>query len=100
MEAASFSGFIKTLIYIVFFYYVFKFISRLLFPILVKKAVNHAETRFREQAQSYQQQQSQYQNQYNSNQKKDGEITIDTSGAQPSREKKKVGEYVDFEELK
>lgn len=96
MELASFSNFLRTVLWIVFFYYAFRFVARLLFPVLVKKAVSHAEEQFRQQQQSYQH----YQNADTyRNTKKDGEVTVDTTGARPSMEKKKVGEYVDFEEL-
>lgn len=87
METASFSGFIETLCYILMFYYVFKFLARLLLPIMVKKVVEKAGQNF----------QQQYQNQQNPN---DGEaVFTDTSKNSKPRETKKVGEYVDFEEI-
>lgn len=92
MDTASFNGFVRTLIYIVFFYYAFRFIARLLFPVLVKKAVSHAEAKFRSQYGGFPPQ-DQYQ-------KTQDDISIDTTNAKAPREKKKVGEYVDFEEIK
>ncbi|HEU0136849.1 MAG TPA: DUF4834 family protein [Flavobacterium sp.] len=90
METASFEGFLKTIVYVIAFYYIFKILARIFLPILLKKAVQKA-------GQNFQQQQSrQYQNpQY----RPADEVHIDTSKAQKSREKKKVGEYVDYEEL-
>ncbi|NMH26784.1 DUF4834 family protein [Flavobacterium silvaticum] len=91
MDTASFNGFLRTVIYIVFFYYLFRFVARLLFPVLVKKAVAHAEEKFRSEYGGYTKQ--------DYSRKPDGDISIDTTNAKPTREKKKVGDYVDFEEI-
>jgi hypothetical protein len=90
MQTASFNGFIKMLLYFVAFYYVFKFLARIFLPILLKKAVEKAGQNFQQQAPNNQNAQ------YKSNR---DEITIDTSQAKKSRETKKVGDYVDFEEI-
>ena len=87
METASFSGFIETICYILMFYYVFKFLARLLLPIMVKKVVEKAGQNF----------QQQYQNQQNPNNQE--EKVSNTSTEPKPRETKKVGEYVDFEEI-
>jgi hypothetical protein len=87
METASFAGFIETICYILMFYYVFKFLARLLLPIMVKKVVEKAGQNF----------QQQYQNQQNPNNQE--EKVSNTSTASKPRETKKVGEYVDFEEI-
>lgn len=89
MQTASFNGFIKTLFYIFAFYYVLKFLARLFLPIVVKKVVEKA-------SQNFQQQRQPNQNQNNSN--KD-EIIYDTAKTTKPRETKKVGEYVDYEEI-
>ncbi len=89
MELASFTGFLKMVLYIILFYYLFKFVARLLFPILVKKAVNHAEESFKRQ----------YERQHTEYQKKEGDISIDPSTMPKPRQRKKVGEYVDYEEI-
>ncbi len=90
METASFNGFIKTLFIIIAVWYLIKFLVRIFLPILIKKAVSKA-------GQNFQQQQNQY---TNSRRYSDNEIRIDTEvpNKRP-REKKKVGEYVDYEEL-
>lgn len=90
MQTASFNGFIKMLLYFVAFYYVFKFLARIFLPILLKKAVEKAGQNFQQQAPNNQNAQ------YKSTRE---EITIDTSQAKKSRETKKVGDYVDFEEI-
>ncbi len=90
METASFNGFIKTLFIIIAVWYLIKFLARIFLPILIKKAVSKA-------GQNFQQQQNQYNN---SRRYSDNEIKIDTEVPnQRPREKKKVGEYVDYEEL-
>ena len=87
METASFTGFFKTLIYIVGFYYVFRFLAKLFLPILLKKAVQKAGENFQKQQQQYQ----------NTSTEKD--IIYDKSTSSKPRETKKVGEYVDYEEI-
>ena len=87
MEMASFAGFIETLFYILFFYYVFKFLARLFFPYMVKKVVQKAGQKFQEQ----------YQNEQNRANTKD--FNPGNSNVSKPRENKKVGEYVDFEEI-
>lgn len=89
MEMATFSNFLRTLVYIIAFYYIFKFLARIFFPILVKKAVRHAEENFRQQ----------YGQPRNSYGKPDAEVTVDASQAARPRETKKVGEYIDYEEI-
>ncbi len=89
METASFNGFIKTLFYIIVFWYLFKFLARILLPILLKRAVHKATRNF----------QQQHSQQYRQETRASGEVHIDTSKAAKSKEKKKVGEYVDYEEL-
>lgn len=92
MQEASFSGFVRTLFYILAFYYIFRFLVRLFFPIVVKKVVEKAGENFQKQ---YQQAQG------NSWQKtpNNDEIIIDTANVKKTRETKKVGDYVDYEEI-
>lgn len=93
METASFNGFIKTILYIVLFYYAFKFLARLFLPMLVKKVVQKAGQNFQQQYTYQNQQHNQYQ------QTTKDEIIIDTAKSTKPRETKKVGEYVDYEEI-
>lgn len=90
---ADFFGFIRTLFIIVLFYYLFKFAFRLLTPILVNKLAKKAQENFRQQQQNYYQQ---YQNQ---NQQNNTQQNKTSQSKQELREKKKVGEYIDFEEI-
>ncbi len=92
MQEASFTSFIRTLFYIMAFYYIFKFLARLFFPIVVKKVVEKASENFQKQQQKAQ---------GNSWQKtpNNDEIIINTSNVKNPRETKKVGDYVDYEEI-
>ncbi len=83
MQNASPQGFLKTLLYIFLFYYVFKFLARIFFPIVAKKVVQKAEEKFKEQ-----------QEQFNRNNQNNP-----VNNNQPIKEKKKVGDYIDYEEI-
>jgi Domain of unknown function (DUF4834) len=91
MQEASF-GFIKVIFYIIAFYYIFRFLARLFLPVIVKKVVEKAGANFQKQQQNAQ---------GNSWQKtrNNDEVIIDTANAKKSRETKKVGDYVDYEEI-
>ncbi|MFD2909442.1 DUF4834 domain-containing protein [Flavobacterium ardleyense] len=84
MEMASFSGFLRTLGIIVLVYYLFKFAVRIFAPVLMRKAVNKMKEKMENQ---YNQQQAQQTN-------------TGSSNKQMPKEKKKVGEYIDYEEVK
>lgn len=89
LYTADFFGFIRTLVIIVLFYYLFKFAFRILAPILVNKMAKKAEENFRQQQQSY----------YRQNQNNTQQQTNHSTSKKELREKKKVGEYIDFEEI-
>jgi hypothetical protein len=91
METASFNGLLKVILYAVAFYYVFKFLARIFLPVLVKKAVEKAGENFQQQQRAYQS----YQNHTSSG----DEINYQTAKSDKPRETKKVGEYVDYEEI-
>ncbi len=80
------TNFLRTVGIIVVLYYVLKFVGRLLFPIVVKKAVNNMQER-----------QSQYQRQQEY--KPEGEVTIKKDRMDQPRTRNTEGEYVDFEEI-
>ena len=94
MQEASFTSLMETIFFIVAFYYIFKFLARIFFPILVKKAVEKAGENFQRQQQQYSQG-NPWQNTRNNN----DEININTANAKNPRETKKVGDYVDYEEI-
>ena len=80
------ANFLKTVGIIVVIYFVLKFVGRLLFPIVVKKAVNNMQER-----------QSQYQRQQQN--KQEGEVTVEKNRRDQNRARNTEGEYVDFEEI-
>lgn len=92
MHEASFSGFFRTLIYIIAFYYIFKFLARLFLPLLVKKAVEKAGENFQKQQQRAQD------NSWERTRNND-EIKYNTTNNKNPHETKKVGDYVDYEEI-
>lgn len=80
------TNFLKTVGIIVVVYFALKFIGRLLFPMVVKKAVNNMQAR-----------QSQYQRQQQN--KQEGEVTVENNRGRQNQTHHKEGEYVDFEEI-
>lgn len=88
-------AFLKTLIIIVAIWYFFKFAFRFFGPILIKKAINKAGENFQQRAQDYYNQNTQETNSYSNTETNN--INFDKG---IPREKKKVGEYIEFEEIK
>jgi len=80
------TNFLKTVGILVVIYFVLKFVGRLLFPIVVKKAVNNMQAR-----------QSQYQRHQQN--KQEGEVTVEKNRRDQNRTRNTEGEYVDFEEV-
>lgn len=93
MQEASFTNLFKTIMWIIAFYYIFKFLAKIFLPVLMKKVVEKAGENFQRQ-----QQYSQGNTWQNTRSNKD-EIVIDTANAKKPRETKKVGDYVDYEEI-
>ena len=93
MQEASFSGLIKAIVYMIAFYYIFKFLARIFLPVLVKKAVEKAGENFQRQQQYSQD------NSWQKTRTNNDEIIINTANAKNPRETKKVGDYVDYEEI-
>ncbi len=92
MQEASFSSFIRTVFYILMFYYLFKFLARLFLPMLVKKAVEKA-------GENFQKQQQQTQDAAWKRAQTNDEIIYKETESKNPRETKKVGDYVDYEEI-
>jgi len=88
METASFTGIIRTLFWLIFIYYAVKYFFKLFGPAIFQSAVKRAEQNIYQQYQNNQQQQQQTQQQQYTAPKED-----------KPHEKKKVGEYIDFEEI-
>ena len=83
MQVASFQGLIEDIFIFLIIYYVIKFLMRLFLPLLAKKVVEKASEQFQQQ---HQQQQN------NTNQ-------TQAPKSDKPRETKKVGEYIDYEEI-
>ena len=91
------TGVIKTILFLVVIYYVWKLLFRLFFPIVAKKVVNKAQQNMEDRMrQAYEQQQGQS---YSS---QEGEVIIQ-KGAEKANKggvSDSDGEYVEFEEVK
>ena len=84
MDTASVPSFIRTLAIIILCYYLFKFAMRLLAPYLMQKVAKKAEEHIKKQ---FEQQQQQYQS------------PTENQQEVPKKEKKVVGDYIDYEEV-
>lgn len=81
-------GLLRTILFIILFYYIIKFLMRLFAPFLIKKVAEKMQ----------QQAQQQYGNQQQTS-VKEGETVIDKAPRNQRQSKDDVGEYVDFEEI-
>ena len=81
-------GLLRTIAIILLIYYVFKFLTKLFAPYLMKRMVN----KMQEKAQN------QHRNQTQSN-VKEGETVIDRKPQKTTQSNNSVGEYVDYEEV-
>ena len=83
---------IRTILIIMLVYYGIKLISRLLFPILMKRFANKMQDRF----------QGQFNQQFNhqdSPVEKEGKVIIKTKLKKSKTDTNDMGDYVDFEEV-
>jgi hypothetical protein len=87
MQEANFINLFRNIIFIVGFYYAFKFLARIFLPILMNKAVHKVQ-------QNFEKQQSQYSSDTNS-----GSETSNQSNKFGRKPTKQVGEYIDYEEV-
>jgi len=85
-------GLLKTILFILLFYYGFKILSRIFGPLFLKYLSKKAMQRFGGQFEGFQNQRSQQKPQ------NEGETTIDKI---PNRKSSNntVGEYIDYEEI-
>nr|WP_321235499.1 DUF4834 family protein [uncultured Psychroserpens sp.] len=90
LQAASLYGFVRTILIILLVYYGIKILSRLFAPYLMRYMSKKMQQKFEGQ---FGQQQSQRQ------QHKEGETVIDKMPKNNSASNKKVGEYIDYEEI-
>ena len=96
MDTASFTGVLRTILYFIVGYYIVKFLARLFFPIVIRKVVSKAEESFKQQYQNSQQNQDFSSKNNPSNRE---EISVDHTKSNNPKSTKKVGEYVDYEEI-
>lgn len=89
MEMASFTGFFRAILIIILVWYAFKFLARIFGPMLVQKAASKMQEKMQQKMSEQMRNQAPFGNQNNSQ----------TSKPEFPKEKKKVGEYVDFEEV-
>ena len=90
MQMASFTGFLRTILIILLVFYGVKILMRLFAPYLARYMSKKMEERFGGQ---FQQQQRQ------ADRPKDGETVIDKMPEQRQTSDKKLGEYIDYEEI-
>ncbi|WP_294821443.1 DUF4834 domain-containing protein [uncultured Flavobacterium sp.] len=83
MDTASLMGTLRVIAIIILVYYGIKIAFRLLAPVLIQQVVKKAEQNFYQQQQNMQQQYRE----------------ANTAREEKPAEKKKVGEYIDFEEI-
>lgn len=81
---------LQTILILIFVYYGIKLLLKWLAPKIFSYAVKKTEARFGQQFGTYQ-------NSHNNT--KEGETTVDKKNVPKSNPSKKVGEYIDFEEI-
>jgi len=90
-------GFIKTLLIILFFYYGFKVLARLLAPFLMRYAAKKIQDKFKDQMGQHMRGSGFGQK---DNSKKEGEVHVKSKkSSQEKINSESVGDYVDFEEI-
>ena len=85
IQTASLVGLVKTVLIIILAYSIFKYITRLLAPWILRSMAKKMAKKFNLSPSNY-------------NSSNEGEVSIDKS-VKKQRSKKDVGEYVDYEEL-
>lgn len=90
MQMASITGFLRTILIILLVYYGVKILMRLFAPYFVRYMSKKMQERYGGQFQQKPQER---------NRPRDGETVIDKMPEQRESSDKKVGEYIDFEEI-
>jgi Na+(H+)/acetate symporter ActP len=83
MQEANYQSLFRTILWIVAVYFVLKFLARLFLPIMMQKMVEKAQEQFKQQ----------HQNQF------DTTANQDSTASDKPKEKKIVGDYIDYEEV-
>ena len=92
LQIASFTGFLRTILIILLIYYGLKILMRIFAPFLVRYMSKKMQERFGDQFQ-------QQQHANDRNRPKEGETVIDKMPNKAKTSDKKVGEYIDYEEI-
>jgi hypothetical protein len=82
-------NFLRTILIIVFIYYVLKFLVKLFAPYLLKKAVDKVQKKAEQQ----------FKNQQQESTVEQGKTVVDKKPQDTKQSNNSVGEYVDFEEI-
>ncbi|SDS45757.1 protein of unknown function [Formosa sp. Hel1_31_208] len=90
LQEASLTGFLRTILIILLVYYGIKILSRIFAPYLVRYMSKKMQEKFGGQFQQQQDPRPQH---------KEGETVIDKVPNRDSSSNKKVGEYIDYEEI-
>jgi hypothetical protein len=85
-------GFLRTVLIILLVYFFLKILARLFAPKLFRYVAKKAEERFRARFDGFQ-------GQNPPKEEREGEVIIEKRSDKSSRSSKKVGEYIDFEEI-
>jgi hypothetical protein len=85
-------GFITTILIILLVYFLFKILLKLFAPKILNYAGKKAEQYFKEKFEGFGPQQQ-------SQSTPEGDVIIETKQTKKSNPSKKVGEYIDFEEI-
>ena len=85
IQTASLVGLVKTVLIIILAYLIFKYITRLLAPWILRSLANKMAKKFHRPPSNY-------------NSTNEGDVSVDKS-VKKQRSKKDFGEYVDYEEL-
>ena len=87
-------GLLRTILIILLVYYGLKILGRIFAPYLMKYAAKKVEKKFGEGFKGFK-----YQYPPEPKPKSEGEVSIDKMPTQSTASNKKVGEYVDYEEI-
>ena len=85
-------GLLRTILYILLVYYLFKILSKWFAPKLFRYAAKKTEAHFKGQFGNFAQEPT-------PSKQNEGEVSFDNKNTPKSNPSKKVGEYIDFEEI-
>ncbi len=85
-------AFLKTILIIILCYYLFKKLVKLFAPKIINYAAKKTEAHFKEKF-------GDFANQNSSEEKQVGDVIIDKKPTKKGGTSKKVGDYIDFEEI-